>query len=199
MVIEVTSADDADIVADIFVRSFYNDPLWSWAFADPDTRSDRQRVIWQLCIEGALRYPWTFLNDTKTAASMWIPPGGTEFNEDQERRIEAAMRELLGDDVDRVQANFAMFEEYHPRDVPHFYLSLLGTHPDHLGHHYGLSLLEENLTAIDETGHPAYLEASHIGNVPVYQRYGFEPLGQFNAPQGGPTVTPMWRPGRASA
>jgi GNAT superfamily N-acetyltransferase len=195
--VRVVTPEDREIVLDIFVRSFYNDPMWSWIFTDPQTRPANQRVIWDLCLEGAARYPWTFLNDINTAASMWIPPGGSEFNEDQERRIGLAMAELLGDDVERVNANFAMFDKFHPRDIPHFYLSVLGTDPDHLGHHYGLTLLEENLAAIDDAGYPAYLEASHTGNVAVYQRYGFEPLGRFNAPQGGPTVTPMWRSARA--
>ena len=197
MTARIATAADEQVVVDIFVRSFFNDPLWGWVFTDPSTRAERQHVIWQLCFEGAQRYPWTFLNENGTSAAMWIPPNGTEFDAEQEQRMEHAMVELFGEDVGRVNGTFELFDAHHPRHVPHFYLSLLGTHPDHLGHGFGLSLLAENLAAIDETGAPAYLEASHMGNVPIYQRYGFEPVVAFNGPSGGPTVTAMWRIGRS--
>ncbi|MGY9080371.1 MAG: hypothetical protein ACKVKB_06210 [Candidatus Nanopelagicales bacterium] len=40
---------------------------------------------------------------------------------------------------------------------------------------------------------PAYLEASNPANIPLYQRYGFEQVGEFAVAE-GPTVTTMWRP-----
>jgi GNAT superfamily N-acetyltransferase len=125
---------------------------------------------------------------------MWIPPDGTEFTPEQEAALVAAMDELLGTEAGRVNETFEEFEKAHPRNIPHFYLSLLGTHPDHVGHGYGLTLLAENLAAIDDAGYPAYLEASHPGNVPIYQRFGFEPLAKFQGPNGGPVITGMWRP-----
>jgi hypothetical protein len=41
---------------------------------------------------------------------------------------------------------------------------------------------------------PAYLESSNPNNVALYQRYGFQPYAQIPIPNGGPTITTMWRP-----
>jgi hypothetical protein len=38
--------------------------------------------------------------------------------------------------------------------------------------------------------------ASNPVNVPLYQRYGFEPLGSFRLADPGPEVVTMWRPAR---
>ena len=86
---------------------------------------------------------------------------------------------LLGAGASRVLAAFDAFDAAHPHDEPHYYLSLLGTDPAHYGHGYGLGLLGENLRIVDAEGMPAYLEASNPANVPLYERYGFRQLDQF--------------------
>ncbi len=48
----------------------------------------------------------------------------------------------------------------------------------------------------DERGVAAYLESSNPRNEPLYARYGFEPRPAIALPDGGPRVTPMWRPAR---
>ena len=85
------------------------------------------------------------------------------------------------------------FEANNPRHAPHYYLSLLGTHPDHRGGAKGMGLLAANLAQIDESGSPAYLESSNRANDHRYERLGFVQVGQFAAPCGGPTVACMWR------
>ena len=85
------------------------------------------------------------------------------------------------------------FDSNHPRQPPHYFLSLLGTHPDHRGRGKGMGLLAANLARIDELGMPAYLESSNRANDPRYERLGFTQIGEFEAPAGGPTVGCMWR------
>ncbi len=186
------TAADHDAVVEILVESFYRDTLWSWAFPDDERRRDQHRALFGLFVDGATRYPWTFLAPGDTSTSVWIPPGGTEMSPEQEAALEPMLREIAGDGADRVLEVFEMFEHAHPHDEPHAYLSLLGTHPDHLGHGYGLGLLADNLRAVDDLGMPAYLEASNLANVPLYARYGFVEIDRVH-PTGGPDVATMWR------
>ena len=103
------------------------------------------------------------------------------------------VRDLIGSHADDVLALFERFDANHPRHVPHFYLSLLGTHPDHRGQGKGMGLLAENLARIDELRLPAYLESSNRANDRRYERLGFVQIGEFSAPGDGPTVGCMWR------
>jgi ribosomal protein S18 acetylase RimI-like enzyme len=188
------TADDADAVTEILVGAFYDDPIWSWAFPDPAARRRQHRAFWRLFVDGALRYPWVWLAAGDTATSIWIPPGGTDLSEEQEALLDPLLAELLGADARRVTHAFELFEEAHPRDESHYYLSLLGTAPAQRGHGYGLGLLADNLREIDRDGGSAYLEASNPANVPLYERHGFRVVGSFDLPDGGPTVRTMWRP-----
>lgn len=194
----VATQDEAGTVTELVVRAFYDDPTWAWAFPDPYARRDQHRAFWRLFVDGALRYPWVWLAAGDVATSIWIPPGGIDMSEDQE----AAMAALLADQPDpvasRVSRASELFEAAHPRQEPHYYLSLLATDPAHRGHGHGLSLLADNLRRLDAEGASAYLEASNPANVPLYERYGFTLLGAFDLPEGGPTVHTMWRTPRGS-
>jgi GNAT superfamily N-acetyltransferase len=189
----LASPRDSDEVVSILVGAFHDDPTWSWAFPDPALRAEQHKRLWRLFVDGAMRFPWVWLTKGNTATSVWIPPQETEFSDKQEAALEPAILEMLGPKASRVLHALEMFDQAHPRGVPHFFLSLLATVPEHRGHGYGLRLLTENLRQIDEAGMPSYLEASNPANVPLYMRHGFEVLDSFTVPEGGPEVFTMWR------
>lgn len=190
----VASANDAATVTELIVGAFYDDPTWAWAFPDASQRRAQHRRFWRFLVDGAMRFPWVWLSAHETATSLWIPPGEPELTPELEEGLVRLLSELLGDGAQRVMHAFELFEDAHPRDEPHYYLSVLATDPEHRGHGYGLGLLAANLAAIDQARMPAYLEASNPANVPLYERYGFRVNGSFDLPDDGPRVHTMWRP-----
>jgi GNAT superfamily N-acetyltransferase len=188
----VTEAD-AEQVTDLLALAFYDDPTWSWAFPDPSTRMSHQRAWWGLCVHSAVPYGWSWMTDDGGAAAIWIPAGRPEMSPEDEAKVEPLFRELVGAHADDVLTLLERFEAGHPRQTPHHYLSLLGTHPDHRGQGKGMALLAANLAQLDELGMPAYLESSNRANDHRYERHGFVQVGEFAAPGGEPTLACMWR------
>jgi GNAT superfamily N-acetyltransferase len=183
------AAGDLPAVVDAIAGAFHEDPTWSWAFPDHMLR----KRWWRFCIENALRYPWTFKTSGFEAVSVWIPAVGTEFSSEDEEKIPSVLAELVGERANLVAELLDRFEAAHPREEPHYYLSLLGTHEAHRGCGLGMALLEENLARIDVERMPAYLESSNPANDHRYEAVGFEPVVTFQAPGDGPSVTGMWR------
>ena len=190
------SVADFDVITTIITLAFASDPLWSHALARADGSTEHHARFWRLFIQGALRYPWVWLTTGGVATSVWIPPGGTEMSEEQEDRITELANECLGSKADDFLELLSRFDAAHPRDAPHYYLSLLGTHPDHRGKGIGMALLEHDLELIDAEGFPAYLESSNPANNDRYRGVGFQAVGEFAYPGGGPVVTTMWRSAR---
>ena len=176
------TASDLDQVIVTLTGAFAGDPLWRWAFPD----FDDLEVVWRFMLTSALRYPWLRILDDRTAAASWIPPGGTELTEQEDVELQ---RMVPG----RVVELLHRFEAAHPYDRPHYYLSLLGTHPDHRGKGLGMGLLADNLALIDAEGMPAYLESSNPVNNARYEGVGFVRIGEFTTPDGAHAVTTMWR------
>jgi len=174
--------------------AFADDPIWGHTFAH--AKAPGAEAIWRIWIEGALRLDWVWMTAAAEAVSIWIPPGGSELSDEGERRFGQAALEVLGQNgaayLDEVMARF---EAAHPHDEPHYYLSLLGTHPAHRGRGIGMRLLADNLALIDRKGSAAYLESSNPANNQRYESVGFRPHGGFSLPDAGPVVTTMWRPG----
>jgi GNAT superfamily N-acetyltransferase len=173
------------------------DPLWSRAMERADGRTDHHAEFWRLSVQGALRHQWTWLTQEGEATSIWIPPGGTELTPEQEIMLVELARQHLGSTSGRYLELLERFGAAHPHAEPHYYLSLLGTHPAHRGKGIGMRLLAHDLALIDGEHLPAYLESSNAANNDRYARVGFEPIGEFSFPaDDGLVVTTMWRPAR---
>jgi GNAT superfamily N-acetyltransferase len=191
--------EDADRVTELLCLAFYNDPVWAWAFPDAERRMEQYRQWWGLFMQSAVPRGSIWMTEDGGAAALWVPPNEPELNDEAEARVEPLLRGELGAHADAVLTLLERFEDSHPHDTPHHYLSLLGTHPDHRGQGKGMALLRENLDRIDEQGLPAYLESTNPVNHRRYEGVGFVQVGEFSAPNGGPRAACMWRDARSSA
>lgn len=185
----VATGADLEGLTAVLTAAFETDPLWSWAFPDPKDLE----VWWRFAISSALRYQCVWVSGDYAAASVWIPPDGTELTEEEEEQVEPLINELIGPRAPVVMELLERFEASHPRRRPHYYLSLLGTNLDYRGRGLGMALLAENLANMDAEGVPAYLESSNPGNNGRYERLGFRQVGEFTTPGGERTVATMWR------
>lgn len=191
--VKLVTEAEAEQVTELFALAFHDDPTWSWAFPDPDRRMEQQSAWWGLYLHSALPYASVWMTDDGGAAALWIPAGRPELSVADEVKVEPLLRGLVGAHADDVLTLLERFESNHPRQRPHAYLSLLGTHPDHRGQGKGMGLLAATLAPLDELGMPVYLESSNRANDHRYERLGFVQTGEFAAPGGEPTLACMWR------
>jgi GNAT superfamily N-acetyltransferase len=189
------SDSDIDAATETIRLAFCNDPVWSIALSRPDGRDDHLMPYWQRFIEGAMRYGTVFVADNADAVSVWLPPGGTELSDEQHADQRALAIKALGQQ--RAAALFELwdrFESTHPDTEPHYYLSLLGTHPRAVGHGVGQALLGSDLSRFDAEGVPSFLESSNTANDHRYERAGFKRIGVFRTVLDDAPVSQCWRP-----
>ena len=188
---------DVEVVARTIAMAFADDPVWGPAMDSARTTIDQRTALWRIFIAGAVRYPWSRIVDGGAAVSVWLPPDGSELDDDQEVELESGLILLLGEPGAAAFAELARrFDANHRRDLPHAYLSLLATHPDHRGRGLGMSLLADDLRRVDELHLPAWLESTNPANDRRYQSVGFEPVGAFRTVDDQRVITTMWRPAR---
>jgi hypothetical protein len=189
----IAAVEDANKIARTLAEAFFLDPVWGWAFDDPAHRKAQHEAWFRLLIQSALPYQWVWTTPGYEAATVWVPPGYPELSEADEALLETMLEESLGTRAELVFEIFDRFEAAHPRTQDHYYLSLLGTQTEHRGAGIGMGLLKENLVRLDALGLPAYLESTNPANLRRYEGVGFAVYGTFDLPEGGPTVTTMWR------
>jgi GNAT superfamily N-acetyltransferase len=192
----VATAADARSIVTTLTGAFDADPLWRWAFPDPDKRAGQFETWFGLFVESALPNGWVWISGTGEATSVWTPPGKTELSAEAKAKVEPFLTGELGTHAEPVLQIMEQFEAACPDDRSFYYLSFLGTHPEHRGRGIGMKLLESNLARVDADGMPAYLESSNPANNARYERLGFKPRSGFETPDGKHAVTTMWREAR---
>jgi ribosomal protein S18 acetylase RimI-like enzyme len=193
----VATTDDLPAIGETLARGFEHDPLWGWAFedADRDRKLAALAEVFGFCCRAALGLGWVRVTDGVEAVALWIPPGSPEMSPADEERMPGVIAAACGpESAARVSDLLGAFERNHPHEPPHFYLSLLATHPDHAGHGHGLGLVADCLAEIDAGDPPAaaFLESSNPGNVPRYERLGFRPTREVELVP-ALSGTQMWR------
>jgi GNAT superfamily N-acetyltransferase len=192
-------ADEADLgaIGEALALAFEHDPLWGWAFDD----AERERKLAALAevfgffAGAALGLGWVRVTDGVEAVALWIPPGSPEMSPADEERLPDVVAAACGpESTTRVMDLLDAFEGNHPHEPPHFYLSLLATHPDHVGQGIGAGLVAACLAEIDAGDPPAaaFLESSNPANLPRYERLGFRPTREIEL-IAGLRGTQMWR------
>jgi len=189
----LAAATDGEAIAATLSAAFDADPLWSWAFPDEEKRPGQYEAFFGLFIESALPNGWVWITGEAAAVAVWTPPGKKELSEEAEAKVEPFLAAELGAHAGPVLQVMDHFDSARPEGQDFYYLSLLGTHPEHRGRGLGMDLLAANLAQIDAEAMPAYLESSNPANDARYERLGFRPHGRFSTPDGGHTVTTMWR------
>ena len=192
------TAEDTERIARLFAAAFHSDPVFNWLLRDgPQRMRALQRFFSWAVQRRTMPHGETWISANRLAAAAWIPPYSTAQPRlaDDLRMLPIVLRLTGLQRLARGAALAAAMEETRPRER-HFYLAFLGVAPRLQGSGWGSALLERTLARIDATGANAYLDNSNPRNLPLYQRYGFEVVGEVIARSDAPPLYAMWRPAR---
>jgi len=96
-------------VIEILADSFYADPVWSWAFPEPQQRFGQLTQWWGLLLIGAQLNPEAmWISDGGEATSVWYPPGAVELTLELEAKVEPHFKNWLGRTKQRKSWNSCM-------------------------------------------------------------------------------------------
>ena len=175
------------VIATILL-GFSADPLTRWFYPEAKTYL-LAAPLFDAFGGGAVEAGSAFVCDGFEGAALWLPPG---LMPDEERVAETLQATIAAEIIEDVFAVFEKMDEFHP-DEPVWYLPLIAVDPAHQGKGIGSALMKEALTRCDSAKLPAYLESSNPRNISLYERHGFETMGQIQVGN-SPVVTPMYRP-----
>ena len=189
----VRKATEADLPAiiDAMAHAFYDDPVFTWLFPDDEKRFAQSRKYFMGRARTLIKQDEIYTVEGGAAAAMWARPGDWHDPPLDVARQFAALLPALWKRVPRSLAGLREIEERHPRK-PHWYLSVLGTHPERQGEGIGSALLQPVLSECDRLEIPSYLETGKERNVHFYTRHGFVVTEEIRMPD-GPPMWLMWR------
>ncbi len=180
-------ADEPRAISTVLL-AFAADPVVRWCWPDAQQYLESMPAFTRAFAGRAFQYQTAFCSMDYQAAALWLPPGVTMDEAEVESVLRNTIHPALRDDL------YSMLEQmgtFHPAE-PHWYLPLIGVEPAYQCRGFGSLLLQHVLERCDGEGHVAYLEATSLRNVPLYQRHGFEMVGTIQVGSSPPLI-PMVR------
>ena len=189
----VRSATSGDAVAmsRTLANAFHDDPVFGWCMPDAHQREKHLPAWFRVVVDALLVHEETYCTDDAAGAALWVPAGATPMTEEQKAHLGAITADLGEAVLGRIAALTGLMEANHPHD-PHLYLWFLGVHASRQGQGWGGRLLDSRLVRSDEQSVPSYLEATTERNRTLYERHGFEVVGELSI-EGSPPMWQMWR------
>jgi GNAT superfamily N-acetyltransferase len=178
---------DHDTVVAILANAFTDDPVVTWLFPDPASRT---RLQTELYYGPLLTHPAveTDLVAPDAGAAIWLRLAtGQPAYGGQPTEVPATAH--------RLQSLGEALAQRHPYDQPYLYLPCMGVAAAHRGTGIGSTMLRDRLRYADSLGIGTYLEASSPRSRALYLRHGFRDQGSPVHVADSPTLWPMWRPG----
>lgn len=179
---------DVPAICATFARSFWDDPVMRWLF--PDDEMFRDGTVMRDFFRRLIAHEHSLVTPDVVAFSMWIPPRRPEV-EIEPTATEPPPPELLAKFI----ALRGALEENTPTEE-HWYLQMVGTHPDWQRRGIGAALINEGISWARRDGLGVYLETETAENVAYYRHLGFEVRTEWDVPGSGPHMWGMWHPGR---
>jgi ribosomal protein S18 acetylase RimI-like enzyme len=172
--------------------AFCADPVIRWLFPDASTFTSAFPELARLLGHDAFRAGTGAVAGDYAGVALWLAPDAPT---DDDAVVALFERSVDQARMDSVLSLLTQVTSHHPTE-PVWYLPFVGVDPPHQGSGLGSRLVAAGLARADADGLPAYLEASTARNRALYERLGFEVVGEIRADT-SPPLWPMLRPAGA--
>jgi ribosomal protein S18 acetylase RimI-like enzyme len=186
--INISKGEDTSRVIDSIVLGFSADPVLRWLFPEPQKYLANCPTIFQLFGGGAFEHSSAYHLQNYTGAALWLPP---DAHPDEDGLTQLFQDNFGGTQLEEIFSLFEQMDNFHP-DEPCWHLAFIAVDPAQQNKGYGAALMKHALEAVDRDKKLAYLESTNEANLTLYQRHGFELVGNIKAGN-SPPLFPMIR------
>jgi len=180
--------DEMPQVVSTIVAAFITDPFARFVWPSPHEYLRSGPLFIREFAGGSFERGSAYVSADFSGAALWLPPGVYPNGDALEKVVrDTAQPERL----DEVLLTLQGMEQSHPQE-PHWYLPVIGVEPNAQGRGLGGALMRHAVARCDQEGSLAYLESTNPRNISLYERHGFEAIGEIEV-GACPAITPMLR------
>lgn len=171
-------------ITELLYKGFHDYPAIKYIFPDPEERARKFNALLEFDVRYCLRVGELYVTSMNFEGMvMWLPPPPSYF-----ASILSVLRAGLISSFfkvgfkaqSRLSAISKDLQKYRRQEAPfpHWYGGWLCVHPDHRGKGYAKILLKTKLDELYRKGIPVYGYTQKQENVKIYEKYGYEVMGE---------------------
>ncbi|MFA6115753.1 MAG: GNAT family N-acetyltransferase [Sphingomonas sp.] len=190
--IRVADTADRTAIAAMLARAFAEDPATSFIFPDPEQRAKRLPRMFALLFDEDA-HGMRLMTESGEAATLWRGPGRNRTSWLDLLLHALPLVGLFGTALGRALAVSNAIDAHFPAG-DYWYLHIAGCDPASQGKGLGGATIRSGLERVAGSGLPTYLETPSEKYIGFYRGLGFEVIGEWTVPKGGPRFWSMMRP-----
>ena len=185
----------ADPRIETLIESFYHDPLVEFFWPNEESRARQLSAGLEFLLGLSSKIMSIEIANNRYAAVIGVtspedyPPSFFNAMVALSKLILKSIRLSPLREMKRWIRVYHQLEKIHPLQ-PHWYILVLGAHPDHQGKGLGGELLKPILQKADEENVAVYLECSNPKSLDFYDKHGFRVMEEIIPIYACP---PIWR------
>lgn len=191
--VKLATQSNRDRILDTVALAFAADPLMRWLLPSAETYLKYFRPFADTYGGPSIESHSCYATTDFEGAAMWLPP---DVAVDEDKMILLLAEAIAPALQEPAIELLSSLDQYHPDDNDCWYLAIIGVDPGQQHKGMGSTLMKHATAMLDEHGYLGYLESSNPMNISLYQRHGFEAMGEIRVAD-SPVITPMLRPRRA--
>ena len=170
---------DRERVIEILTASFDANPAVNDTVPVGEGREKRMRALMEYLVDTGYAKQGVFMSDDGLGAFiLYDPVAFPDTFSDTMRQLRLVNRCIGWSRLKYASAKDKRMRSFRP-SVPHFYLSMIGTHPSAQGKGLGSKMLDFIFSLSASASKAVYLETSVLQNVEMYRRKGFIVHGEW--------------------
>lgn len=190
--IRLATQHDFENTVELLTQTLTTDPVLSWLVDDAAERFEVLRGFFSLYMRLGLEKGTVYIAETDNVGlagvSIWCPNGAMDAEAEQE------LERFSGVHFDKFAELAGALDKHYPPADNYDQLMVVAVVEEAHGLGIGSKLLAPHLQKMDEQGIPTYLEAtSRLAAGGVYERLGYQPVGEPVRFPNGSRIYPMWR------
>lgn len=186
--VRIATRDEMPQTVACIVAAFVTDPLTRFLWTSPHDYLHAMPLLTREYAIGSFEQGSAFVSRDFGGAALWMPPGVGPNT----KALDRLFRETVEPErVDDVRAAFEQMEAWRPKE-PHWYLPFIGVDPSAQSRGIGRALMSYSVSRCVQQGQSVYLESTNPRNISLYERHGFEVMGEIRVGK-APLITPMLR------
>jgi len=175
------------LASKVLSQAFHNDPLMLYLFPDSTERENKLPSMMELLLRIGIKYGivhttspklegiavWFPSNKAKVTTWMGLLNGGISYFFKHGSKA-----------VKKQNRFYNYIYSVHKHLIPshHWYLSIIGINPQCQGKGLSRVLFDSMLNKIDDQNIPCFLDTNNEKNLPIYARFGFKILKEYEIP-----------------
>ena len=189
------SQAEIPLAAQILARGFFDDPMFSFVFLEPQNRRDALAAFFQVFLADTVRRGKVLISPDKEGAIAWYPCNVRIFD-DSVDEVSAKLAQVAvtfggSSAAERFEQIVSQIEKFEPKQA-HCEIILIALVPEARGKGNGRDLISPVLNHVNEQQVGCYLVSSNPRNISFYERQGFRQISSI--PNNSQlTLTGMWR------